>query len=54
LRDSPEIDLPPGKLNVTLTVASSGARNRELEVAADETWGLLAGPAGVPLPLHLY
>jgi hypothetical protein len=54
LRDSPEIDLPPGKLNVTLTVASSGARNRELEVAADETWGLLVGPTGVPLPLQLY
>jgi hypothetical protein len=52
LRDSPEIDLPPGKLNVTLTVASSRTRNREL--AADETCGLLVGPAGVPLPLHLY
>jgi hypothetical protein len=26
----------------------------EFELAADETWGLVAGPAGVPLPMHLY
>jgi hypothetical protein len=54
LQDSPEIDLPPGKLKVTLKVASSGAQNREFEVAAGETWGLLVGPVGVPLPMHLY
>jgi hypothetical protein len=52
--DSPEIDLSPGKYNVTLKIASSAAQNREFEVAADETWGLLVGPAGVPLPMHLY
>jgi hypothetical protein len=52
--DSPEIDLPPGKYKVTLKLASSAAQNRELEVAADEAWGLLVGPAGVPLPVHLY
>jgi hypothetical protein len=52
--DSPEIDLSPGKYKVTLKVASSAAQNRELEVAADEAWGLLVGPAGVPLPVHLY
>jgi hypothetical protein len=52
--DSREIDLPPGKYKVTLKVASGAAQNREFEVAADETWGLLVGPAGVPLPVHLY
>ena len=52
--DSQEIDLPPGKYKVTLKVASSAAQNREFEVAADETWALLVGPAGVPLPVHLY
>jgi hypothetical protein len=52
--DSQEISLPPGKYKVTLKVASGAVQNREFEVAADETWGLLAGPAGVPLPLHLY
>jgi AhpD family alkylhydroperoxidase len=52
--DSPEIDLPPGKYKVALKIASGAAQNREFEVAADETWGLLAGPAGAPLPVHLY
>lgn len=52
--DSHEINLPPGKYNVTLKVGSGAAQNRVFEVAADETWGLMAGPAGVPLPLHLY
>jgi hypothetical protein len=56
-RKSPEgqeINLPPGKYKVSLKLASGAAQNREFEVAADETWGLVAGPAGVPLPLHLY
>lgn len=52
--DSQEINLPPGKYKVSLKVASGAVQNREFEVAADETWGLVAGPAGVPLPLHLY
>ncbi|HLH87256.1 MAG TPA: hypothetical protein VKX28_02255 [Xanthobacteraceae bacterium] len=52
--DSPQIDLPPGKYTVTLKVASRAAQNREFEVGAGETWGLLVGPAGVPLPMHLY
>jgi hypothetical protein len=54
LPDSQKIDLPPGKYKVTLKVARGAAQNRAFEVAADETWGLLAGPAGVPLPVHLY
>jgi hypothetical protein len=52
--DSQEINLLPGKYKVTLKVASGAVQNREFELAADETWGLLAGPAGVPLPLRLY
>jgi hypothetical protein len=52
--DSPEIDLPPGKYNVTFKVASKAAQNRAFEVAAGETWGVLVGPSGVPLPVHLY
>jgi hypothetical protein len=52
--DSPEIDLPPGKFKVTLVVSGGEAQTREFEVAADEIWGLLVGPAGVPLPVHLY
>jgi hypothetical protein len=52
--ESQEINLPPGKYKVSLKIASGAAQNREFEVAADETWGLVAGPAGVLLPLHLY
>ena len=52
--DSPEIELPPGKYKVTLKAASGAAQAREFEVAAGETSGLLVGPDGVPLPLHLY
>jgi hypothetical protein len=54
LPDSPGIDLPPGKYKITFKVASGAAHERELEVAADETLGLLVGPAGVPLPVRLY
>ena len=53
-RDSQEIDLPPGKYKVSIKLASGAAQNRELELAADETWGLVAGQAGVPLPLRFY
>jgi hypothetical protein len=53
-KDSPEIDLPPGKVKVTVKLASGAAQNRTFEIAAEETWGLLAGPAGAPLPIHLY
>jgi hypothetical protein len=51
---SREIKLPPGKHKVALKIASGAVQNREFEVAAGETWGLLAGPAGVLLPVHLY
>jgi hypothetical protein len=51
---SPEIELPPGKYKVTLKLASGAAQSREFEAAADETWGLMVGPDGVPLPVRLY
>jgi hypothetical protein len=54
LRNSPQIDLPPGKFKVTLKVASGAAQDREFEVAAGEAWEVLVGPAGVALPVHLY
>jgi len=52
--DGQEINLPPGKYKVSLKLASGAAQNREFELAADETWGLVAGRAGVPLPLRIY
>jgi hypothetical protein len=52
--DSQEIDLAPGKYKVTVKVASGASHNRQFEVVADETWGLLVGPKGVLLPMQLY
>ena len=54
LRESPQIDLPPGKYKITLQVASGATQNREFEVVAGEAWELLVGPAGVALPVRLY
>lgn len=52
--DSQEINLPPGRYKVSLKIASGAAQNREFELAADETWGLVAGRDGAPLPLRIY
>ncbi|WP_027550635.1 hypothetical protein [Bradyrhizobium sp. Cp5.3] len=54
LPDDQKIDLPPGKYKVTLKVEGGAAQNREFEVAANETWGLLVGPDGAPLSMRLY
>jgi len=54
LPDRQKIDLPPGKYRVTLKVGGGAAERRELEIAANETWGLLVGPDGAPLPMRLY
>jgi hypothetical protein len=52
--DSQEVNLPPGKYKVSIKLASGAVQNREFELAADETWGLVAGQGGVPLPLRVY
>ncbi|WP_349628404.1 hypothetical protein [Bradyrhizobium liaoningense] len=54
LPDSQKLDLPPGRYQVTLEVDGSAAVTREFEVAANETWGLLAGADGTLLPMRLY
>jgi hypothetical protein len=52
--DGQKIDLPPGKYKVTLKIEGGTVQSREFEVAANETWGLLAGTDGVVLPMRLY
>ncbi len=49
----PNLDLPPGKYQYTLTLPGQPAVTDEIEVGPNETWGLLAGPGGA-LPLQLY
>jgi hypothetical protein len=51
--DGPMIDLPPGKYKFSTKLPGKAASNDELEVAADQTWGLLIGPNGA-LTLQVY
>jgi hypothetical protein len=52
-KESQEIELQPGKYKVTLNLATGAAQNREFDVAANETWGLLASSIGILIPLRL-
>jgi hypothetical protein len=47
--DGPMIDLKPGKYKAIL----KGGKSEEIEVGADESWGLLVGPGGI-LALNVY
>jgi hypothetical protein len=50
----PTLELPPGKYQYSLKVAGGPARNNTIEVAADDTWGLMIAPDGDVLPLQVY
>jgi hypothetical protein len=49
----PNLDLPPGKYEYTLTLPGQPAVTDEIEVGSNETWGLIAGPGGA-FPVQLY
>jgi hypothetical protein len=51
--DGAIIDLPPGKYTFSAKLPGKPASNDELEVGADQTWGVLIGPGGA-LPLQVY
>jgi hypothetical protein len=50
----PSLDLPPGKYPYSLKVAGHPAQTDAIEVAADDTWGLMVAPDGAVMPLHVY
>lgn len=50
----PALELPPGKYRYSLKVAGGPARNNEIEVAADDAWGVMVAPDGDVMPLHVY
>ena len=52
--DGPDLTLTPGKYKVIFKVADGAPQQWVFDIAADETWGVLAGPGGVPLPVQLY
>ena len=51
--DGPTLDLTPGKYKYAIKPPGQPAQNEEVEVGADETWGLMIGPGGV-LALQVY
>ncbi len=51
--DGPTLDMPPGKYKYSFKAGSAPAQTDEVEVGADETWGLLVGPGAV-LALQMY
>ena len=50
----PTLDLPPGKYRYSVKVAGRAAGNNEIEIAADDTWGLMVAPSGEVMPLQVY
>jgi hypothetical protein len=51
--DGPTLDLAPGKYKYSIKPPGKPAQNEEVDVGADETWGLMIGPGGV-LALQVY
>ena len=51
--NGPRLDLPPGQYKVSIKIPGGGTKTAAVELAADETWGLLVGPGGA-LPMHMY
>ena len=49
----PSVDLAPGKYDFTLTIAGGAPIKDSIELKADETWALAAGPGG-SLALQMY
>ena len=49
----PYVDVAPANLDYSLTLPGKPAVKDKIEVGADQTWGLIAGPNGA-LPIQLY
>jgi hypothetical protein len=53
MKDAPFVDVAPGSYPYTLTQKGQKPASDKMEVGADETWGLIAGPGGA-MPLRMY
>ena len=51
--DGPTLELPPGKYKYSIKLAGKPAQADEIELGADEVWGVMIGPGGV-LALQAY
>jgi hypothetical protein len=53
--DGPTMELRPGKYKYAVKVAGQPVRSEELDVSADDAWGLMVGPGGAGvLALQMY
>lgn len=50
----PSLELPPGKYQYSLKVGAGPVRSNTIEIAADDTWGLMVAPGGEVMPLQVY
>jgi hypothetical protein len=50
----PALELPPGRYQYSLKVTGGAVGSHEIEVAADDAWGLVVAPGGDVMPLHVY
>jgi hypothetical protein len=50
----PALDLPPGKYKYATKVAGRPAKSGQIELGADDAWGLMLGPDGDVLALQAY
>ncbi|MFN8454119.1 MAG: hypothetical protein U0401_05500 [Anaerolineae bacterium] len=53
MKGVPNIDLPPGEYEYTLTIPGEPPVSDKVQVGADETWGLIGGPGGA-FPVQIY
>ncbi|MGB7687858.1 MAG: hypothetical protein WBL98_05225, partial [Pseudolabrys sp.] len=51
--DGPVLDLAPGKYKYSIKLPGKPMQTDEIELSAEETWGLMIGPGGV-LALQAY
>ena len=51
--DGPTLDLAPGKYKYSIKLPGKPLQNDEVELGANEIWGLMIGPGGV-LALQAY
>jgi hypothetical protein len=49
----PTLELPPGKYQYSLKVAGGPGRTNQIEIAADDTWGLMIAPNGEVMRLEM-
>jgi len=53
--NGPTLELRPGKYKYSLKIAGQPRRTNEIEVGADDTWGLMVGPGGAGvLTMQMY